>query len=162
MAQRISQMPMQALIPDTQAGFIGSNVERNLGAMTQPNPGVDNQRDGGSYANLGVNPQFERNTTQHLQSIQQNGMAAAPQMQAQAAGQVTNAMTQQSTAAYQAERDKTNYVQNLMEITGNSFATQQLGDPITFEATKNNVMLSRQMGTAPELTQVMNEFKRYG
>ena len=161
MAQRISQMPMQAL-PTSQEGFIGSSVNRGLGAMTQPNPGMKGQNDGGSYTDLTANPQFERNNIQQLQSIQQNGMSASPQMQAQAAGQVTNAMTQKSTAQYQAERDKNTYVANIMEATGNSMATKQLGDPVTFQVAQNNVLLSRQMGTAPDLTQVRNESQRYG
>ncbi len=160
MAQRISQMPMQAL-PSTQEGFVGSNVHLGNGAMTQPNPGMKGLQDGGLYASF-ENPQGERNRTQQLQSIQQNGMSAAPQMQAAAAGQVTNAMTQQSTAQYQAERNKNSYVANVMEASGNSMATAKLGDPVTFRKVANDVEVNRQLGTAPDLKQLQMESQQYG
>ena len=162
MAQRISQMPAQAL-PATQEGFIGSNVNRGTAAMTQPNAGMKGQNDGGSYTNLFANPQPERNQVAQLQNLQQNGIAAAPQMASAAMGQVTNQLTQQSTAEYKAQVGMNNTIANIMDATGNGSATMALSR-LPMDKIKNDVGVSRSMATmqAAELGQHQAEVGRYG
>ena len=162
MAQRITQMPQQAL-PATQEAFIGSSVNRGVAAMTQPNSGMKNQQDGGTYTNFG-NPQLERNQMQLMQNIQQNGIAAAPQQAAAGIGQVTNQLTQQSTAEYQAQIGLNNTIANVMEATGNGAATMEMGNPVLKDKRMNDIAVSRAMGSmqAAELGQIQAEAGRYG
>ena len=163
MAQRITQMPQQAL-PATQEAFIGSSVNRGVAAMTQPNSGMKNQQDGGTYTNLMMNPQLERNQMQQMQNIQQNGIAAAPQQAAAGIGQVTNQLTQQSTAEYQAQIGMNNTIANIMEATGNGAATMEMGNPVLKDKRMNDIAVSRAMGSmqAAELGQIQAEAGRYG
>jgi len=162
MAQRITQMPQQAL-PATQEAFIGSSVNRGVAAMTQPNSGMKNQQDGGTYTNF-ENPQLERNQMQLMQNIQQNGISAAPQRAAAGIGQVTNQLTQQSTAEYQAQIGMNNTIANIMEATGNGKATMEMGNPVLVDKRMNDIAVSRAMGSmqAAELGQIQAEAGRYG
>ena len=162
MAQRISQMPNEA-IPFAQEALPYSSVERGLGAMTLPNAGMKNMQDGGAYTKF-VNPQVQRNQQQQIQSIQQNAIAAAPQQAAAGMGQVTNMMTQQSTADYQAQLDKNTYVANIMDATGNGGATAEMGNPVLRDKRMNDIAVSRAMGSmqAAELGQIQAEAGRYG
>jgi hypothetical protein len=162
MAQRITQMPQQAL-PATQEAFIGSSVNRGVAAMTQPNSGMKNQQDGGTYTNF-ENPQLERNQMQLMQNIQQNGISAAPQQAAAGIGQVTNQLTQQSTAEYQAQIGMNNTIANIMEATGNGSATMEMGNPVLVDKRMNDIAVSRAMGSmqAAELGQLQAEARRYG
>jgi len=163
MAQRITQMPQQAL-PATQEAFIGSSVNRGVAAMTQPNSGMKGQQDGGTYTNLMMNPQLERNQMQQLQNIQQNGISAAPQQAAAGIGQVTNQLTQQSTAEYKAQIGMNNTIANVMEATGNGAATMEMGNPVLRDKRMNDIAVSRAMGSmqAAELGQIQAEAGRYG
>jgi len=162
MAQRITQMPQQAL-PATQEAFIGSSVNRGVAAMTQPNSGMKNQQDGGTYTNF-ENPQLQRNQMQLMQNIQQNGISAAPQQAAAGIGQVTNQLTQQSTAEYQAQIGMNNTIANIMEATGNGKATMEMGNPVLVDKRMNDIAVSRAMGSmqAAELGQLQAEARRYG
>ena len=163
MAQRISQMS-QEYLPATQEGFIGSSVNRGIAAMTQPNAGMNGQQDGGAYTNLMMNPQLERNTTQQMQNIQQNAIAAAPQQAAAGMGQVTNQLSQQSTSEYQAQIGMNNTIANIMEATGNGKATMEMGNPVLRDQRMNDIAVSRAMGSmqAAELGQIQAEAGRYG
>ncbi|MAO22208.1 MAG: hypothetical protein CMJ25_15780 [Phycisphaerae bacterium] len=160
MAQRITQMPQQAL-PATQESFIGSSVERGVGAMTQPNSGMKNREDGGLFTKF-ENPQYQRNKQQQIQDIQQNAIAAAPQQAASAMGQVTNNLTQQSTADYKAQLVKNNTIANIMQYTGNNQATTKLGE-LPRAKIENAVRVSQAMASrqAAELGQLQAEAGRY-
>ena len=161
MAQRITQMPGQVL-PASQEGFIGSNVNRGTGAMTQPNAGMKGMQDGGTYTSFD-NPQPERNAVAQLQNLQQNGIAAAPQMASAAMGQVTNQLTQQSTAEYKAQVGMNNTIANIMDKTGNGGATMALGQ-LPMAKIQNDVGVTRAMAAnqAAELGQLQAEAGRYG
>ena len=160
MAQRISQMPNEAL-PFTQESFIGSNVGRGTQAMTQPNSGMKNMNDGGAYTKF-INPQPMRNTQGQMQNLQQNAIALGPQKAAEAQGMVVNNMTQQSTADYKAQIGMNNTVANIMEATGNGSATMALSR-LPVDKIKNDVGVTRAMGSmqAPELGQLQAETVRY-
>lgn len=162
MAQRISQMPNEA-IPFAQQALPYSSVERGIGAMTLPNAGMKNMQDGGTYTTF-ENPQLERTAQQQLQSIQQNAVSAAPQQASAAMGEVTNQLTQQSTADYKAQVGKNNYVANIMEATNNGKATFEMGNPVLAAQRMNDIEVSRAMGNlqAAELGQVQAEARRYG
>ena len=84
-------------------------------------------------------------------------------MAASASGQVTNQLTQQSTADYKAQNDKFNFVANLMEFTGNNAATLEMGNPLLHDKRMNDIAVSRAMGTmqAAELGQLKAEADRY-
>ena len=163
MAQRISQMP-QEYLPATQEGFIGSSVNRGVAAMTQPNAGMKNAQDSSSYTNVMENPQLQRNVSHEMQNIQQNGISAAPQQAAAGIGQITNQMTQQSTAEYKAQIGMNNSIANIMEATDNGAATMEMGNPVLRDQRMNDVAVSRAMGSmqAAELGQIQAEAGRYG
>ena len=144
MAQRISQMPAEA-IPAAQASLPYSSVGRGIGAMTQPNMGMKNMNDGGAYTKF-VNPQPMRNDQGQIQNMQQNAIALAPQKAAEAQGMVINNMTQQSTADYQAQTGMNNTIANIMEATGSGQATMEMGNPQMFEKRMQDIDISRKMG----------------
>ena len=162
MAQRISQMPNEA-IPFAQEALPYSSVERGLGAMTLPNAGMKNMQDGGAYTKF-VNPQAQRAQQQDMQNIQQNALAAQSGMASQAMGQVTNQMTQQSTAEYKAQMGMNNTIANIMDATGNGAATIEMGNPMLKDKRMNDIAVSRAMGSmqAAELGQIQAEAGRYG
>ena len=162
MAQRISQMPNEA-IPFAQEALPYSSVERGLGAMTLPNAGMKNMQDGGAYTKF-VNPQGQRNQQQQIQNIQQNAIGQQAGMASQAMGQVTNQMTQQSTADYKAQMGMNNTIANIMDATGNGAATMEMGNPMLKDKRMNDIAVSRAMGSmqAAELGQIQAEAGRYG
>ena len=162
MAQRISQMPNEA-IPFAQEALPYSSVERGLGAMTLPNAGMKNMQDGGAYTKF-VNPQGQRNQQQQVQNIQQNAIGQQAGMASQAMGQVTNQMTQQSTAEYKAQMGMNNTIANIMDATGNGAATMEMGNPMLKDKRMNDIAVSRAMGSmqAAELGQIQAEAGRYG
>ena len=162
MAQRISQMPNEA-IPFAQQALPYSSVERGLGAMTLPNAGMKNMQDGGAYTKF-VNPQGQRNQQQQVQNIQQNAIGQQAGMASQAMGQVTNQMTQQSTADYKAQMGMNNTIANIMDATGNGAATMEMGNPMLKDKRMNDIAVSRAMGSmqAAELGQIQAEAGRYG
>ncbi len=162
MAQRISQMPNEA-IPFAQEALPYSSVERGLGAMTLPNAGMKNMQDGGAYTKF-VNPQGQRNQQQQVQNIQQNAIGQQAGMASQAMGQVTNQMTQQSTAEYKAQMGMNNTIANIMDATGNGAATIEMGNPMLKDKRMNDIAVSRAMGSmqAAELGQIQAEAGRYG
>ncbi len=162
MAQRISQMPNEA-IPFAQEALPYSSVERGLGAMTLPNAGMKNMQDGGAYTKF-VNPQGQRNQQQQVQNIQQNAIGQQAGMASQAMGQVTNQMTQQSTADYKAQMGMNNTIANIMDATGNGAATMEMGNPMLKDKRMNDIAVSRAMGSmqAAELGQIQAEAGRYG
>ncbi len=162
MAQRISQMPNEA-IPFAQEALPYSSVERGLGAMTLPNAGMKNMQDGGAYTKF-VNPQGQRNQQQQVQNIQQNAIGQQAGMASQAMGQVTNQMTQQSTADYKAQMGMNNTIANIMDATGNGAATIEMGNPMLKDKRMNDIAVSRAMGSmqAAELGQIQAEAGRYG
>ena len=144
MAQRISQMPTEA-IPFAQEALPYSSVERGIGAMTQPNMGMKNMQDGSPYTTFG-DPQTVRNQQQQMQNMQQNAIALAPQKAAEAQGVVVNNPTQQSTADYQAQVGMNNTIANIMEATGSGQATMEMGNPQMFEKRMQDIDISRKMG----------------
>jgi len=144
MAQRISQMPAEA-IPAAQASLPYSSVERGIGAMTQPNMGMKNMNDGSTYPKFG-NPQPERNIAGQLQNVQQNAVALAPQKAAEAQGMVVKKLNEDSTAAYQAQNDMQTTLANIMEATGNNEATIEMGNAQLFPKRMQEVAFSRKMG----------------
>ena len=162
MAQRISQMPNEA-IPFAQEALPYSSVERGLGAMTLPNAGMKNMQDGGAYTKF-VNPQGQRAQQQDMQNIQQNALAAQSGMASQAMGQVTNQMTQQSTADYKAQMGMNNTIANIMDATGNGAATIEMGNPMLKAKRMNDIAVTRAMNRhqTAELGQIQAEAGRYG
>ena len=162
MAQRISQMPNEA-IPFAQEALPYSSVERGLGAMTLPNAGMKNMQDGGDYSKF-VNPQGQRAQQQQIQNIQQNAISQQAGMASLATGQITNQMTQQSTADYQAQIGMNNTIANIMDATGNGKATMEMGNPVLKDKRMNDIAVSRAMGSmqAAELGQIQAEAGRYG
>ncbi|OUV27554.1 MAG: hypothetical protein CBC48_14230 [bacterium TMED88] len=114
--------------------------------MTQPNMGMKNMNDGGAYTKFG-NPQTMRAQQQQMQEVQQNALALAPQKAAEAQGMVTNNLTQQSTADYQAQLGMNNTIANIMEATGRGQATMEMGNPQMFDERMNHIAISRKMGS---------------
>ena len=117
MAQRISQMQTSS-DPYAQEALVGSSVERGLGGMTLPNPGVPNSLDGGSFTKVTANPQPERNQALALQHIHQDGVSGAPQMASAAMNQVNTEVTKASDIESKGQQYMNAFMANQMEQAG--------------------------------------------
>ena len=115
MAQRISDMPAGSM-PYAREALPYASLQRGLGGMNPPNPGMTNMDDGRLYPFL--NSQAERQNQYEMQDINQNMSSARPQAAAGAMGQVRTAIVEESDAASRAQQDLNNKMAMVIEASG--------------------------------------------
>ena len=163
MAQRISALPPEAM-PVSRGNLGYSSAEKGLGGMIPPNEGMTNSMDGGLGAQPNTPLQNERQQNLAIQNMQQNGISAAQQANANGSRQAELGMMntpeeiakQQLTVAKAVELEKRGGGHRLMEFNALMQSPER-------ENLINSVAVSRAMGQkkAPELGQVMEEANRY-
>ena len=160
MAQRISQYRN---IPYAQEALPFSSVQRGLGAMTLPNPGIPNMMDGGNLSKPSSNAQEQRNYELSMQNLQQNAISAQTQAVADAMGQARNSVATGSTQEARAQQYMNQNLANTIEasqtggaglMTLNSIMEGPQGAKFV-----NDIAVSKTMaepaGEAPELGLMM-------
>ena len=163
MAQRISALPPEAM-PVSRGNLGYSSAEKGLGGMIPPNEGMTNSMDGGLGAQPNTPLQDERQQTLAIQNMQQNGISAAQQANANGSRQAELGMM--NTPEEQAKQFATQAKATVLEQTDGGRATMQLNAMMQSperENILNSVAVSRAMGEkkAPELGQVIEEANRY-
>jgi hypothetical protein len=163
MSQRISAMPPEA-IPVARGNTAYSSMEKGLGGMIPPNEGMRNQDDGGMASKPYVNSQEQRQQLLAVQNMQQNGISAIQQANANGGRQAQLGLL--NTPEEQAKQFATQAKATVLEATDGGRATMKLNAMMQSperENVLNSVAVSRAMGEkkAPELGQVMEEANRY-
>ena len=163
MAQRISALPPEAM-PVSRGNLGYSSAEKGLGGMIPPNEGMANQMDGGMASKPYVNSQDQRQNLLAVQNMQQNGISAAQQANANGGRQASVGML--NTPEEQAKQYATQAKATVLEATGGGRATMALNSIMQSperENLLNSVAVSKAMGEAraPELGQVTEEANRY-
>ncbi len=115
MAQRISDMPAGNM-PYAREALPYASLQRGLGGMNPPNPGLTNMDDG--RLDPFLNAQSERQNQYEMQDIDQNMSSARPQAAAGAMGQVRTAIVEESDAKSQAQQDLNNKMAMVIEASG--------------------------------------------
>jgi hypothetical protein len=115
MAQRISDMPAGSM-PYAREALPYASLQRGLGGMNPPNPGITNMDDG--RLDPFLNSQAERQNQYEMQDINQNMSSARPQAAAGAMGQVRTAIVEESDAASRAQQDLNNKMAMVIEASG--------------------------------------------
>jgi len=115
MAQRISDMPAGSM-PYAREALPYASLQRGLGGMNPPNPGMTNMDDG--RLDPFLNSQAERQNQYEMQDIDQNMSSARPQAAAGAMGQVRTAIVEESDAASRAQQDLNNKMAMVIEASG--------------------------------------------
>ncbi len=115
MAQRISDMPAGSM-PYAREALPYASLQRGLGGMNPPNPGMTNMDDG--RLDPFLNSQAERQNQYEMQDINQNMSSARPQAAAGAMGQVRTAIVEESDAASRAQQDLNNKMAMVIEASG--------------------------------------------
>lgn len=115
MAQRISDMPAGSM-PYAREALPYASLQRGLGGMNPPNPGITNMDDG--RLDPFLNSQAERQNQYEMQDIDQNMSSAKPQAAAGAMGQVRTAIVGESDAASRAQQDLNNKMAMVIEASG--------------------------------------------
>lgn len=163
MAQRISAMPPEAM-PVSRGNLGYSSMEKGLGGMIPPNEGMRNMDDGGMASKPYVNSQDQRQNLLAVQNMQQNGISAAQQANANGGRQASLGLL--NTPEEQAKQFATQAKATVLEATDGGRATMQLNALMQSperENVMNSVAVSRAMSEtkAPELGQVIQEANRY-
>lgn len=163
MAQRISAMPPEAM-PVSRGNLGYSSMEKGLGGMIPPNEGMRNMDDGGMASKPYVNSQDQRQNLLAVQNMQQNGISAAQQANANGGRQAELGML--NTPEEQAKQFATQAKATVLEATDGGRATMQLNSIMQSperENFMNSIAVSKAMGEAkaPELGQVTEEANRY-
>ena len=163
MAQRISSMPPQAM-PVSRGNLGYSSAEKGLGGMIPPNEGMVNQMDGGMASKPYVNSQDQRQNLLAVQNMQQNGISAAQQANANGGRQAQLGML--NTPEEQAKQFATQAKANVLDATDGGRNVMKLNAMMQSperENILNSVAVSRAMGEAkaPELGQITEEANRY-
>ena len=114
MAQRISDMPAGSM-PYAREALPYASLQRGLGGMNPPNPGMTNMDDG--RLDPFLNSQAERQNQYEMQDINQNMSSARPQAAAGAMGQVRTAIVEESDATSRAQQDLNNKLSMLIEAS---------------------------------------------
>ena len=115
MAQRISDMPAGSMQYSREA-LPYAALQRGLGGMNPPNPGMTNMDDG--RLDPFLNSQTERQNQYEMQDINQNMSSARPQAAAGAMGQVRTAIVEQSDIDSRVQQDLNNTLSMLIEASG--------------------------------------------
>lgn len=115
MAQRISDMPAGSMQYSREA-LPYAALQRGLGGMNPPNPGMANMDDG--RLDPFLNTQAERQNQYEMQDINQNMASARPQAAAGAMGQVRTAIVEESDATSRAQQDLNNKLAMVIEASG--------------------------------------------
>jgi len=163
MAQRISAMPPEAM-PVSRGNLGYSSLEKGLGGMIPPNEGMRNMDDGGMASKPYVNSQDQRQNLLAVQNMQQNGISAAQQANANGGRQAELGMlntpeevAKQQLSVYKAvELEKRGGGHRLMEFNAVMQSPER-------ENLINSVAVTRAMSEAkaPELGQIIREANRY-
>ena len=163
MAQRISALPPEAM-PVSRGNLGYSSAEKGLGGMIPPNEGMTNSMDGGLGAHPNTPLQGERQQQLAVQNMQQNGISATFQANANGGRQAQLGML--NTPEEQAKQFATQAKATVLEATDGGRATMQLKSIMQSperETFMNSIAVSKAMGEAkaPELGQVTEEANRY-
>ena len=163
MAQRISSLPPEAM-PVARGNLGYSSAEKGLGGMIPPNEGMVNQMDGGMASKPYVNSQDQRQNLLAVQNMQQNGISAAQQANANGGRQAQLGML--NTPEEQAKQFATQAKANVLDATDGGRNVMKLNAMMQSperENILNSVAVSRAMGEAkaPELGQITEEANRY-
>ena len=163
MAQRISALPPEAM-PVSRGNLGYSSAEKGLGGMIPPNEGMTNSMDGGLGAQPNTPLQGERQQQLAVQNMQQNGISATFQANANGGRQAQLGML--NTPEEQAKQFATQAKATVLEATDGGRATMQLNSIMQSperETFMNSIAVSKAMGEAkaPELGQVTEEANRY-
>ena len=114
MAQRISDMPAGNMQYSREA-LPYAALQRGLGGMNPPNPGMANMDDG--RLDPFLNSQAERQNQYEMQDINQNMVSARPQAAAGAMGQVRTAIVEQSDIDSRVQQDLNSYLATVIEAS---------------------------------------------
>ena len=163
MAQRISALPPEAM-PVSRGNLGYSSAEKGLGGMIPPNEGMTNSMDVGLGAQPNTPLQGERQQQLAVQNMQQNGISATFQANANGGRQAQLGML--NTPEEQAKQFATQAKATVLEATDGGRATMQLNSIMQSperETFMNSIAVSKAMGEAkaPELGQVTEEANRY-
>ena len=115
MAQRISDMSAGSM-PYAREALPYASLQRGLGGMNPPNPGMTNMDDG--RLDPFLNAQTERQNQYEMQDINQNMTSARPQAAAGAMGQARTAIVEESDAQSKAQQDLNNKMAMVIEARG--------------------------------------------
>jgi|TARA_X000001388_G_scaffold71766_2_gene61825 hypothetical protein len=115
MAQRISDMSAGSM-PYAREALPYASLQRGLGGMNPPNPGMTNMDDG--RLDPFLNAQTERQNQYEMQDINQNMTSARPQAAAGAMGQARTAIVEESDAQSKAQQDLNNKMAMVIEASG--------------------------------------------
>ena len=132
--------------------------------MIPPNEGMVNQMDGGMASKPYVNSQDQRQNLLAVQNMQQNGISAAQQANANGGRQAQLGML--NTPEEQAKQFATQAKANVLDATDGGRNVMKLNAMMQSperENILNSVAVSRAMGEAkaPELGQITEEANRY-
>ena len=163
MAQRISALPPEAM-PVARGNLGYSSAEKGLGGMIPPNEGMVNQMDGGMASKPYVNSQDQRQNLLAVQNMQQNGISAAQQANANGGRQAQLGML--NTPEEKARQDLTVAKAITLEKMGGGHRLMEFNALMQSperENLVNSVAVTRAMGEAkaPELGQIIQEANRY-
>ena len=147
MAQRISDMPAGSM-PYAREALPYASLQRGLGGMNPPNPGMTNMDDG--RLDPFLNSQAERQNQYEMQDINQNMSSARPQAAAGAMGQVRTAIVEESDAASRAQQDLNNKMAMVIEASGGGQKIAALNERMMTdrEGFDNNVATSSAIAMA--------------
>ena len=156
-------MPPEAM-PVSRGNLGYSSMEKGLAGMIPPNEGLRNMDDGGMASKPYVNSQDQRQNLLAVQNMQQNGISAAQQANANGGRQAELSML--NTPEERAKQYNTQFKANVMDATDGGRETMKFNAIMQSperENVLNSVAVSRAMGEAkaPELGQVMQEANRY-
>ena len=151
-------------MPVARGNLQYSSAEKGLGGMIPPNEGMVNQMDGGMASKPYVNSQDQRQNLLAVQNMQQNGISAAQQANANGGRQAQLGML--NTPEEQAKQFATQAKANVLDATDGGRNVMKLNAMMQSperENILNSVAVSRAMGEAkaPELGQITEEANRY-
>ncbi len=147
MAQRISDMSA-ASMPYAREALPYASLQRGLGGMNPPNPGMTNMDDG--RLDPFLNAQTERQNQYEMQDINQNMTSARPQAAAGAMGQARTAIVEESDAQSKAQQDLNNKMAMVIEASGSGQNIAALNERMMTdrEGFDNNMVTSNAIAMA--------------
>ena len=156
----------QAAIPVAREALPISDMQRGLGAMNQPNVGLNNADDAGAMSKPYVNAQPQLSQQLALQNMSQNQMTAGPQYAADAMGQVRAAAAEISTQQYRTQELLVDHMDRQLEKMGGGNKLMELA-AITQSPEKQKYLTriaesrAQFAGEAPELGAYAAETMQY-
>ncbi len=147
MAQRISDMSAGSM-PYAREALPYASLQRGLGGMNPPNPGMTNMDDG--RLDPFLNAQTERQNQYEMQDINQNMTSARPQAAAGAMGQARTAIVEESDAKSKAQQDLNNKMAMVIEASGSGQNIAALNERMMTdrEGFDNNMVTSNAIAMA--------------